>query len=461
MIRQEREGKMKAAVLVVDDEKSVLKGLKMTLESRYKVFEASDGQEAIQVFRKENPDIVLLDIGLPDMSGLDVLHEIKTQNEETPVIMVTAVEEVKMVVEAVRKGAFNYLIKPVGSHEIQVSIKNALEARQLKEHIRTIQGPMVEKYKSHFICQNPAMLALLELSEKVTMSMETPTLIIGESGTGKGMLARKIHYSNSGSPGPFVLVNCSALSKELVESELFGYESGAFTGASPKGRKGRFETAGNGTLFLDEIGVMPLSVQVKLLNVLEDRYFYRVGGSKPIPVSARIIAATNTNLEEAVAKGEFRQDLFFRLNVVTLKLPPLRERLDEILPLSDHFMNSFNLRFKKKFETISPDARELLLSHHWPGNIRELRNTIERVVLMEDGNAILPDHLAFAIDRDAVQKKSGDLTLQDAENQYNRQVEKIIASVLEKADNNIQKAAGLLDIPVHKLRYLLKKSNER
>jgi len=287
---------MVETILIVDDDKSVLKALQMTLEDKYQIITLTHGSEAVKLFHQERPDMVILDIGLPDISGIDVLKAVKEKDPDVLVIMVTAIEEVKMIVEAVKLGAYDYLVKPVNSQELFLTVGNALEQMRLKDRIRTIQQPDIERYKFELIGQSPEVQEMIEISKKLSKSFDTPVLIVGESGTGKGVLARVIHYNTEKTPGPFVTVNCGAIAKDLVESELFGYERGAFTGARADGKKGRFEESAGGTLFLDEIGVMPLSAQAKLLRVLEDRTFYRVGGTKEIKVSSRIIAATNTQI---------------------------------------------------------------------------------------------------------------------------------------------------------------------
>ena len=282
-------------------------------------------------------------------------------------------------------------------------------------------------------------------------------MITGESGVGKGVLAKATHYNSHEIPGPFVTVNCGAIAKDLVESELFGYERGAFTGARADGRKGRFEEAGSGTLFLDEIGAMPLSAQVKLLAVLEDRAFYRIGGNRPVKVSARIIAATNLDLEKAVEQGEFRGDLFFRLNVVRLDLPPLRQRPEDIILLTRHFMKQYNHKFSKNFIEISPEAQAFLLDYQWPGNVRELRNAIERIILIEAGNVLTSEHLHIL----GTQKENqtADFNPPAAENDldYNEVTKGLIREAMKISGGNVSEAARLMNMPSHKLRYRIKK----
>ncbi len=448
---------MKSKILIVDDDKSIRKGLALTLGDDYRVVTAQDASEALALYPREQPDIVLLDVGLPEMDGVAVLEKLKEIDAETVVIMVTAVEDVKTIVKAVKRGAYDYLVKPVDSHELLLTIQNALENRGLRNQIRSIQQPQVEKYKFDLIGQNPQVQAVIEIARKASASQDTPVLITGESGVGKSVLAKVTHYNSHGVPGPFVTVNCGAIAKDLVESELFGYTRGAFTGARADGKKGRFEEAAGGTLFLDEIGAMPLAAQVKLLAVLEDRTFYRIGGNRQIDVDARIIAATNIDLEKAVELGEFRSDLFFRLNVVRIDLPALRHRLEDIVLLAQHFIEQYNQKFNKQFADISAEAQAFMQAYPWPGNVRELRNTIERIVLIEDGALITPEHfqkLGMHLDKPAAtilpETTEGGLD-------YNQTTKNLIRDALQTTNGNITEAARLMNIAPHKLRYRIKK----
>ena len=448
---------MATKILIVDDDSSIRKGLCLALGDRYNVVTAPNGIAALELFPNEKPDIVLLDIGLPEMDGVDVLKNIKGTNPDASVIMVTAVEDVKTVVKAIKHGAYDFLVKPIDTKELLLTIKHALKNQGLKNQIKTIQKPRVDKYKFNLIGNYSKIKDIVETAKKASQSSDTPILITGESGAGKGILAKATHYNSCEIPGPFIKVNCGAIAKDLVESELFGYERGAFTGARADGRVGRFEEAAGGTLFLDEIGAMPLSAQVKLLAVLEDRTFYRIGGSRQIEVSARIIAATNTDLDKAVERGEFRRDLFFRLNVVRLDLPPLRERKEDIMLLTRHFIAQYNQKFGKCFEKIAPAAQSLLESYQWPGNVRELCNTIERIILIEDGNTVTKEHLRILDSRD--DDKMGALPQEPVAHEldYHAATRNIIREALKTAGGNVSEAARLMNIPPHKLRYRIKK----
>lgn len=449
---------MSANILAVDDEISIQKAMRLILKDAYDVRIAGTGADALRQFNEETPDLVLLDIGLPDMDGIDLLAQIRNRAPEVAVIMITAVEKMKTVVKAIRLGAYDYLVKPIDGQELKLSIQNALESKRLKDQIRKIQQPNIEKYRFELIGQSPQIISLLETARKVGQSPDTPVLIVGESGTGKGVLARTIHYAYSDLPGPFVTVNCTAITHELFESDLFGYERGAFTGARADGKTGRFESAAGGSLLLDEIGAMSLSTQTKLLGVLEDRTYYRVGGNRPIALTSRIIAATNTELESAVEQGEFREDLYYRLKVVEIRMPPLRERADDILLLAEYFMNQYRVKFGKGFREISPAARDMLSDYDWPGNVRELRNTIERITLLEDGTTILREHLPMLQNKGRGKSApQAEIDSKQDDLDYEATVTALIRRALQRSRGNVQEAARILNMAPHKLRYRIKK----
>ena len=444
------------SLLIVDDDKSILSALRMILERSYLVHTAENGADALSLVHEQRPDLLLLDIGLPDTSGLELLTQIKNADPEIVVIMVTAVEETRMVVKALKLGAYDYLVKPIDARELQTTVQNGLENRRLKDKIRRIQNPNIERYRFELIGNTPQIKSMIETARKVAGSVDTPILILGETGSGKGVLARAIHYGFSELPGPFIAINCATVAHDLFESELFGYERGAFTGARSEGRIGRFEEADGGTLFLDEIASMSLAVQAKLLGVLDDRTFYRVGGNKPHSLSSRIIAASNTDLEQAAAEGRFRSDLFFRLNVVSIRVPPLRERTDDIMLLTDYYRGYFNRKFAKNFLGVSPEARKMLLDHSWPGNVRELRNTLERIILLESGEVIVPEHLARLQPEQsnaapAAAGFSGGLL------DYEEVIKRLMQEALRRTGGNVLESARLLNMPAHKMRYRIKK----
>lgn len=448
---------MDSSILIIEDEKSVLKALRMTLEGKFRILTAQQSSEGVKLFQQEKPDLVLLDIGLPDTNGLEVLKTLKKIDPYAIVVMATAVEEVKTIVEAVKLGAYDYLVKPINSQELILTVQNALDNKHLKDQIQAIQQPSIKRYKFKFIGNNTKIKEIVDIARKVSISIDTPVLITGESGSGKSVLARTIHYNTKETPGPFVTVNAGAIAKDLVESELFGYDRGAFTGARADGRKGRFEESANGTVFLDEIGAMPLSAQTKLLGVLEDRTFYRVGGTKEIAVSSRIIAATNTDLEKAVEQGLFRQDLFYRLNVVNIEVPPLRERKDDIIPLTKHFMVDYNQKFGKRFSRILPETKSILLGYSWPGNVRELRNTIERTILLGDEESLLPVHFTRFCNLNEERGSIAEFNISKECLDYDKITKAIITKGLNQTGGNAIETAKLLNLPVHKLRYRIKK----
>ncbi len=449
---------MNASILIVDDEESILKGLKMSLEGKYRVITAQTGTLAIQLFHLERPELIMLDIGLPDMNGLEVLKTIKHKDHDAIIIMVTAVEDTKSIVKSIKLGAYDYLTKPINTQELFLTTQNALNNKRLKDQIRIIQKPDIEQYRFKMIGQNPKIKKIAALTKNVSRSVDTPILIVGESGSGKGVLARTIHYEAQKMPGPFITVNCGAIAKDLFESELFGYERGAFSGALADGKKGLFEESADGTLFLDEIGVMSLHIQAKLLGVLEDRSFYSVGGTKKKFVSSRIIAATNIDLEKAVLQGLFRNDLFYRLNVVKIIMPPLRERKDDIILLTRYFMAEYNDKFGKHFSKIPPKSKKILLQYTWPGNIRELQNIIERIILLENDDVIAPEYLAGISEMpDKLPHDGAGFNIRNVGLDYEQTARALFKEALSRSMGNMIEAAKLLNMPVHKLRYRIKK----
>ena len=381
-----------AHVLVVDDEQSIRHFVKCALvDAGYHVSEAGSGEAAMRLFRAEGPDLVVLDVRLPHADGLDLLAEIQQDSPGLPVIIITAVADVKKAVEAMRRGAFYFLRKPLALDELEGLVREGLEKRRLRLEVEVLRQRVWQE-EGIVRCQSPRMLEVYRMVEQVARGETTSVLIEGESGTGKEHIARTIHKLSARATKPFLEINCAAIPRELLESELFGHEKGAFTDARAQ-KQGLLELAHSGTLFLDEVGEMSLPLQVKLLRVLERMTFKRVGGLKDISVSTRIISATNQNLERRVREGGFREDLFYRLMVVPIYVPPLRERRDDILPLALHFMGQFNLAFKKEFTRIHPEAERAMLEYPWPGNIRELRNLMERTVLLESGSELKPAHL--------------------------------------------------------------------
>lgn len=379
---------MMYSILVVDDEPNYLIVLSELLrEEGFEVYTAPGGKEGLGIIREYDLDLVITDMQMPTMDGLQFLQEIKTINSDLPVIIITAYAEVDKAVEAMQAGAFSYLAKPFSNDELVVNINKAAHHYSLlRENIRLRKEIQGKNNFGGMVGKNTRMLEVYELIEKVAPTPAS-VLISGESGTGKELVAKAIHINSPRESQPFITVNCAALSDNLLESELFGHEKGAFTGAVGM-RKGRFELANTGTIFLDEVGEIPLALQSKLLRVLQEKSFERVGGTKTLSVDVRIISASNKDLKEEVNQGNFREDLFYRLNVIHVSLPPLRERMDDMPLLVNFFIDKFAKRLGKDDLSISPDALRLLLTLPWDGNVRELENTIERAAILCDGSEI-------------------------------------------------------------------------
>jgi DNA-binding NtrC family response regulator len=388
---------MKFKILVIDDEPILRESLQMALATfGYEVLTCRTGEEGLEFFAKENPDLVLLDHWLPGINGDEVLGKIKETNPDTPVIIMTAQGSIELAVNLMKMGAFDFLVKPFDLEQIETLVQKGLERLRLKKEVEWLRAQYQARFPSGgFIGVSQKMKEVLGLAEKLARSYDTTVLIEGETGTGKELLGEYIHFLSPRSSFPFIPVNCGAIPKDLFESELFGYEKGAFTGAAEKGKEGQVEAAEKGTLFLDEVGELPAPAQVKVLRVLEEKEYFKVGGIEKKKADVRIIAATNKVLESEVRRGNFRDDLYFRLNVVKLSMPPLRDRKEDILPLFRFFIDRYNAQFKKGFGHISREAAEKILAYPWPGNIRELRNAVERIVLLERGDKILEKHLSF------------------------------------------------------------------
>jgi two-component system response regulator AtoC len=384
-------------VLIIDDEPTLRESLQIALNaSGYEVQTARTGEEGLVFFEKQSPDLVLLDHWLPGINGDQVLQRIKEADPEIPVIIMTAQGSVDLAVQSMKMGAFDFLVKPFELDQIEALVQKGLERTRLKKELEWLRAQYRERFRSGgIIGTSPKMREVVQLAEKLAPGSETTVLIEGETGTGKELLAEYIHSLSPRASFPFVPINCGAFPQELLESELFGYEKGAFTGASEKGKMGKIESAEKGTLFLDEVGELPPPAQVKVLRVIEEKEYFKLGSVEKKKADVRFVAATNKDLEEEVRKGKFRDDLFFRLNVVRVRIPPLRERKEDVRALFQFFMARFNEQFRKGFLRISPEGEGRILAYPWPGNVRELRNTAERIVLLERGDTILEKHLAF------------------------------------------------------------------
>jgi two-component system nitrogen regulation response regulator NtrX len=387
---------VKATVLVVDDESNITASVAQLLELEgYQVLEANSGRKGLDVLEDHEADLVLLDVKLPDLDGLSVLREIKKKDADMPVVMMSAYGTIETAVEATKAGAYDFLEKPLGSEKTLLAVENALRLARLSSENRELRQRAGEW--PSMIGQSPQMKELFKQIE-VTAPTASRVLLLGESGTGKELVARAIHEGSPRREADFVTVNCAAVPSELIESELFGHERGAFTGAS-KARRGKFERADGGTLLLDEVGDMPLPMQAKLLRVLEEGEFERVGGGDQIKVDVRVVAASNKNLEEEVRKGSFRLDLFHRLNVVPIQLPPLRDRKGDIRLLAEHFLSQFTAAEATEPAALTDEAMERLTGYPWPGNVRELRNVMERVGILFPGKKVSAAQLAQALPR--------------------------------------------------------------
>ena len=448
---------MKPAILVVDDDEVMRQTLSDVLRKRgYAVSTAETGGQTISSIKKQLFDLILLDIRLPDMDGLDVLKRIKEIESDLMVIVMTAYSDVQTAVMAIKSGAYDYIDKPFELEELKILIQKALETQSLKNEIRRLQRQGGERHQDIEIFGNsPLIKNVIELIEMISQTPRTSVLIQGESGTGKELAANAIHYRSKRVNNPLMKINCSAIPENLLETELFGYEKGAFTDAKGM-KKGLFELTNGGTVFLDEISEMKSFLQTKLLRVLENQSFMRVGGEREISVDVRIIAATNKNLSALVNAGQFRKDLYYRLKVMVIEMPPLRERSEDILLLANMFIEENNKELGKSVMGISGAAREYLINYGWPGNVRELKNIIERAMILSDDNEILPDHLPielrkFQMDGTAdLISDNADLTLDAAEKKH-------IKDVLMMMDGNKSRASRVLGISRSTLREKLKK----
>jgi len=455
---------MPCSLLIVDDEALTLCTISRGLTAEgFEIFTAVSGEEALNIFHEEKPDLVLLDIVLPGIDGVEVLRQIKAESPASIVLMMSAYHMVDRAVEAMKLGAYDYLIKPFHLADLTATLKRASEMLALRVRVRdTVETAKGQYDFGRVVTKNPVMREMLEVARKAAETDRTTILIQGESGTGKGVLARAIHYASPRANQPLLELNCATLPDALLESELFGFEPGAFTDARRR-KEGLLERAHGGTVFLDEIGNMSASVQAKLLRVLEEGTFMRLGGTRSIKVDVRLIAATNTNLKEAVAQGRFREDLFYRLNVVPVFIPPLRERQEDILSLAIEMVRWFNQELKKNFIGFTPEAAELLERYPWPGNIRELKNVVERTMILAPEGTIdaasLPEEIRDSEQRLSSESSSSNshsngagplVSLRELEEDY-------IHRVLVATGNNKTQAARILGIhPTSLMRRLNK-----
>lgn len=453
---------LKDKILIADDEKSMREFLNIMLRKEgYEVTLASNGEEVMRLIEKDIYDLALLDIRMPKQDGLSALKRIKAVSPDTIVIMITAYASTDTVIRAMKEGAYDYITKPFKIDEIKMVIQNALEKKRLHNENLMLKKVVKERYYfENIIGQSPKMRELYDLLEKIAPT-KTHILVAGESGTGKELVAKAIHYNSPRKDKPFVALNCGAIPESLIESELFGHMRGAFTDAIST-KKGLFEIADEGTLFLDEISELPQSMQVKLLRVLQDKEFKRVGGTEDIQVDVRIISATNKDLEEEVRQRRFREDLYYRLNVIQIKLPPLRERKEDIPHLADHFLRKYSKELEKEITQISPEALRLLLQYDYPGNVRELQNIIERAVTLETSQELTAKNLASYFEEQFPHKRKPlDLEIPNEGIDLEKVVEEVERTLLMKALDRTKgmkkKAAELLHINFRSMRYRLEK----
>jgi two-component system NtrC family response regulator len=446
-------------ILVIDDEAAQRDILTGYLKKKgYKIFSAPSGKEGINVAEDNPVDIILSDFKMPDLSGLEVLKQVKKINPEISFVIVTAFGTVENAVKAMRLGAFDYISKPVDLDELDLMIDKIIEHKNLVSENQLLKTQLQEKHKiSSIVSQSPTMEEVINIAARVAESKAT-VLITGENGTGKEVLAKAIHYLSPRKESPFVAVNVPALTETLLESELFGHEKGAFTGAD-RMKKGRFEIAHTGTIFLDEVGDIPQSIQVKLLRVLQEHQFERVGGTDKIEVNVRIIAATNKDLEGKIKDGSFREDLYYRLNVVSVKIPPLRERKEDIIPLTENFIEKFCKENDKEVLGVSKEVVDILMKYNYPGNVRELENIVERAVVLTRGKVITLSDLPMNIKGFKEEKtipELGEMTLTE---QVEALEKELIYDALQESKGNQTKAGKLLGLTERNLRYKLKKYN--
>ncbi|MBI2609379.1 MAG: sigma-54-dependent Fis family transcriptional regulator [Deltaproteobacteria bacterium] len=455
-----------ARILVVDDEQSIRELLEIMLKrEKYDVVTAENGKKALKKLEKESFDIVITDIQMPELSGIELLEKTKNMNEDIVVMMITAYGSTESAVHAMKLGAYDYITKPFKVDELKIIVRKALDSRNLKRENIQLKKALESKYSfQNIVGSAPVMVKLYDMIERVSQT-KSNILITGESGTGKELIAKAIHYNGPLKDKPFVTINCGAIPENLMESEMFGHKKGSFTGAIVE-KTGLFEIAHKGTIFLDEVGDLPLSIQVKLLRAIQERTFRKVGGTQDISVDVRVICATNKDLEKEVKEGRFREDLYYRLNVIHLNSSPLRERKEDIPTLTLHFLEKYNKEFGKDVKKISQEAMEALKNYHFPGNVRELENIIERTVALTDNLAILPEHLppqVFNLPSGNSLTSLGALKIGDEpidlEGIVGRIEKDLLVRALAKTGGVKKKAAKLLGISFRSMRYRLEKHN--
>jgi two-component system response regulator PilR (NtrC family) len=454
---------MKARILVVDDEESIREFLEIMLKKEgYEVSCVEDGQKALDFLKKKSVDMVISDLQMPNVTGIELLKQVKDQYPDMLFMMITAFGTTETAVEAMKLGAYDYITKPFKIDEVRINIANALRSQNLEVENRTLKKELKQEYSFQSLVGNSEpMHRIFEMIKRVS---QTPTniLVTGESGTGKEMIAKAIHYNGPLKDKPFVTVNCGAIPESLMESEMFGHKKGSFTGAVAD-KSGLFEVADGGSLFLDEVGELPVTIQVKMLRAIQERVIRRVGGTDDVKVDVRIIAATNRNLSDMVDKGDFRQDLFYRLNVINIESPPLRDRREDIPSLASHFLRKYNDRLGKTVNGISDEAMDKLKKYDYPGNVRELENVIERTVALEGGSTILPESLPPFVNTAQGRKLASSHEIEITEEGVDLdrvigQIEKeLLVKAIHMSDGVKKRAAKLLQISFRSMRYRCEK----
>jgi len=462
--------KQNYTIVVIEDDPLVNSTVKGILATKYTRVESFlDAEQAMDELHVVSPDLVLLDIFLGHMNGLDILESLRKQGYQMPVIMMTAFSDIKMAVRAMKLGAEDFIVKPLDLEQLEVSVERALANYDLRRQVDILSEQLRQERPSEILGNSEGMRKAMEMAKIIAGAEDTTVLILGESGTGKELMARYIHENSPRKKGPFITINCGAIPRELAENELFGYEKGAFTGATEKVKPGKFEQANHGTILLDEIGELSLELQVKLLRVLQERKFYRLGGTKEISIDVRIVAATNKDLEQQAEEGKFREDLYYRLNVATMYLPALRERGDDIMMLATAFVDKFNKKFGKHIKGFTSEAADMMINYQWKGNVRELTNVIERVVLLESADIISKESLHFLKpggnkDSSANGGNQKAIVLQDGEHYLKISTagaslatvtKDLILQTLQITNGNQIQCAKVLGISRAKLRYRL------
>ena len=452
------------SLFVVDDEDIIRNGLASALGADYQVSTFCDAETALAALPGELPDLVLLDIGLPGMGGIEALKHMKALHPDLLVIMITAYEGVETVISAMKAGAHDYIVKPIQLEGLEVTIQNALDTIRLRKEVRMLQERYIEENLPCFIGESDEIQDMMVFLRRVAKSPDTPVLILGETGTGKELLAEALHYRSPNFKGRLVKVNCAAIPKDLIESEIFGYEKGAFSGAGPAGKKGLIEDAANGTLFLDEVGDLSLDAQAKLLRFLENGEYYRIGGTRKHVLQTRVVSATNKNIEAMIDQGAFRSDLYFRLGVIKLEVPALKERPGDILLLAKFFLEQYSRKFNTVFTGISEEAAQALQQYRWIGNVRELKNIIERGALIGQGPELSLADLGLEVTSSLAREVSetepyppipeGGIDFPSLQKTMEKHY---LTSALNMAKGNESQAARLLNINLHTFRYRLKK----